>query len=358
MIKRFYTRNIYHISAWLVTLCFISADLQAQVTEYKTNVSRRGTAAGAMLEIGVGARAEALGGAFTAIADDPSALYWNPAGIINIQSLSVQASKTDWLVGTDFNTIDLVVPLPSMSSALGFHIAMLDYGENPVRTDFRPEGTGEVYSANDLVAGIYWAMSITQTFSVGLGVKYFQQKIWHVSGSTAAIDLAVLYETPVSGLRLGGSISNLGPEFGLEGRDLTRTADIDGVKDKYYNNDNVPIQLATETYPLPLLFRFGVAYLLPFNEDYSVQFATNVNHPSDDKESLDLGVEVKLWDMVYLRGGYQSLFIDYSANGLALGGGLKYTLGDIVKLTVDYAYTDWSILASTNRFTLGVESAF
>jgi hypothetical protein len=350
-------RTVCYLLALFIVSFLISENLQAQVTEYKTDVSRRGTAAGAMLEIGVGARAEALGGAFVAIADDPSALYWNPAGIVNIQSLSLQASKTDWLVGTNFNTIDLVVPLPSLSSSLGFHLAMLDYGENPVRTVFRPEGTGEIYSASDLVAGVYWAMSITNSFSVGLGVKYFQQQIWHETGSTLALDLAVLYETPLKGLRLGGSISNLGPEFSLQGRDLTRTADIDGIKDKYYNNDNVPIELATESYPLPMLFRFGVAYLLSLNDDYSVQFAANVNHPSDDKESLDLGVETKLWDIVFLRAGYQSIFLDYAANGLALGGGLKYTFENIVTLSVDYAYTDWSILASANRFSLGVNAA-
>jgi uncharacterized protein YfiM (DUF2279 family) len=357
MIRRNWNCNHYFLPVLLFLYVLAAGNLQAQVTEYQTDVSRRGTSAGAMLEIGVGARAEALGGAFVAIADDPSALYWNPAGIINIPSLSLQATKTDWLVGTNFNALDMVIPLPSLSSALGFHLAMLDYGENPVRTIFRPEGTGEVYSASDMVAGLYWAMSITNSFSVGLGVKYFQERIWHVSGSTIAIDLAVLYDTPLKGLRLGGSISNLGPEFGLQGRDLTRTADIDGIKDEYYNNDNVPIELATETYPLPMLFRFGVSYLLDFSEDYTVQMAANVNHPSDDKESLDLGAEIKLWEIVFLRAGYQSLFLDYAANGLALGGGLKYTLGDIVTLSVDYAYTDWSILASTNRFTLGVAAA-
>jgi hypothetical protein len=208
-----------------------------------------------------------------------------------------------------------------------------------------------------MVAGIYWALSITNTFSVGLGLKYFQEQIWHVSGSTVAMDLSVLYETPVKGLKLGGTISNLGPEFGLEGRDLTRVADIDGRVDDYYNNDNVAINLATETYPLPLLFRFGVAYLVPFSTDYSVLVAANVNHPSNDKESVDLGMEAKIWEILFLRAGYQSLFTDYSANGLALGGGLKYTFGDVVTVSVDYAYTDWSILASTNRFTLGVDAA-
>ncbi len=325
------------------------ADLQ-----YDTDVSRRGTSAGTMLEIGVGARAEAMGGAFVAIANDASALYWNPAGAARLPRLAIQATKTEWFVGTTFNAIDLVVPLPMMNSGLGLHIALLDYGENPVRTVFRPEGTGEYYSARDFVAGLYWAMNITDRVSVGLGVKYFQQTIWHVKGSTMAADLSILFDTPLKGLSLGGAISNLGPEFGLSGRDLTRVADIDGRKDKYYNNDNIAIQLATEKYPLPLLFRFGVAYQWMLNSSNSLTFATNLNHPSDDVETADIGCEAKFFNMVFLRAGYHSLFADYAVNGLTLGAGLQYKILGVATINIDYAWSDWTVLSSVNRFTVGI----
>lgn len=328
------------------------ADLQ-----YDTNVSRRGTSAGAMLEIGVGARAEALGGSFVAIADDPSALYWNPAGISRIQSISIQVSKTDWFVGTKFNTVDLVVPIRLISSSLGFHLALLDYGSNPVRTVFRPEGTGEFYSASDFVAGLYWALSITDRVSVGVGLKYFQETLWHVKGSTIATDLSILFDTPLKGLRLGGALSNLGPEFGLSGRDLTRVADYDGRKDKYYNNDNIAVNLATETYPLPLLFRFGISYTLNFNAQNSLVVASNINHPSNDVETVDLGMETKLMNIFFLRAGYHSLFADYAADGLTLGAGFAYKILGMATITFDYAWSDWTVLASVNRFTIGI-SAF
>jgi len=324
---------------------------------YDTEVNRRGTAAGTMLEIGVGARAEALGGAFVAVADDPSALYWNPAGIARFPSISLQATKTDWFVGTKFHAVDLIVPIPIVSSALGLHLAMLDYGENPVRTVFRPEGTGETYSAADFVAGLYWALSITDRVSVGLGMKYFQERIWHVKGSTLAADLSILFDTPLRGLRLGGAISNLGPEFGLSGRDLTRITDVDGRRDKYFNNDNIAIQMATETYSLPLLFRFGMAYEWEYDNNNSVLFAGNINHPSNDVETVDLGCEVKLLNAAYLRAGYHSLFNDEAANGLTLGAGLRYSLAGAATISLDYAWSDWTVLSSVNRFTLGI-SAF
>lgn len=335
----------------------LSAQINPGDLAYDTNVSRRGTAAGTMLEIAVGARAEALGGAFVAIADDPSALYWNPAGIAQIHSISLQATKTNWLVDTQFNALDLVLPIQMVNSSLGFHLAMLDYGSNPVRTIFRPEGSGETYSAFDFVAGLYWALNITDKISVGLGMKYFQQQIWHVKGSTLASDLSILFDTPLQGLHLGGTISNLGPEFGLSGRDLTRVADADGRKDLNFNNDNVAIQLATETYPLPLLFRFGLAYDVPLNSKTGLKLATNVNHPSDDVESMDLGMEAKMLDVLFLRAGYHSLFTDYAADGITLGAGLRYKFKGAATITVDYAWSDWTILASVHRFTIGI-SAF
>ena len=332
----------------------------AQVTPsesaYTTNATRRGTAAGAMLEIGIGARAEALGGAFTAVADDPSALYWNPAGITQMNSLTVQFTNTAWFVETQFNSLDLIVPLKSVSSALGFHLAMLDYGSNPVRTVFRPEGTGETYDAGDYVAGLYWAYDMTDRVAISLGVKYFHQRIWHVEGSAIGTDLSILFQTPLKGLRLAGVIRNLGEDFGLSGRDLTRVIDVDGRKDQVYNDDNVPIQLATEAYSLPLLFRFGMAYKWTFNQKTSLQFMGNLNHPSDDVESVDLGVEGRLFNLVYLRAGYHSLFADYAADGLTLGAGLRYKILGQSTLTFDYSWSDWSVLSYVNRFSIGISA--
>ena len=360
--------RLKEIKSFCLSICTVLAlfllvfEAKAQVNPselaYDTDVSRRGTTAGAMLEIGVGARAEALGGAFVAIADDPSALYWNPAGITNIRAVSLQATKTDWFVDTKFNTVDLVVPIPVASSALGLHLAMLDYGTNPVRTVFRPEGTGEMYTAHDFVAGLYWALAITDRVSVGLGAKYFQETIWHVSGSTIGIDLSILFETPLKGLKLGGTISNLAPEFGLSGRDLTRVADVDGRRDTYFNNDNLAIQWATEKYPLPMLFRFGLAYEWVLSQKNSLLFATTLNHPSNNVETVDVGMEAKIFDVGYLRAGWRSLFADYSADGLTLGAGLRYKILGAAVLTFDYSWTDWTVLSSVNRFTIGVSGYY
>jgi len=332
------------------------AQIDADNLEFDTDANKRGSAAAAMLGIGVGARAEALGGAFVAIADDPSALYWNPSGIVQMNSFSILVTKANWFVDTDFSTLDLVVPIGSMNSAIGLHLAILDYGDNPVRTVFRPEGTGETYSASDFVVGLYWAMSITDRVSISLGMKYFQETIWHVKGSTIAADLSILFQTPWKGLKLGGTISNLGGEFGLSGRDLTDVADVDGRKPIYFNNDNVPINIATEEYPLPLLFRFGIAYKWEIDESNSITIASNLNHPSNNVESVDAGLEARIFKSFFLRGGYQSMFTDYSANGLTLGAGINYKILDVMSIIVDYSWSDWGVLSSVHRVSVGISA--
>lgn len=348
--------NIILLILFLISFQNNNAQIATDNINFDTDVSRRGAAAGTMLGIGVGARAEALGGAFVAIADDPSALHWNPAGIIQIPSLSIQATSTKWFVDTDFNTFDIVMPMQNLGSAIGFHLAMLDYGENPVRTVKRPEGTGEKYSAFDFVASLYWTIGITDRVSTSVGVKYFSQTIWHVSGSTIALDLSLLFKTPVKGLTLGGSLSNFGTEFNLTGRDLTTIMDVDGRLPIDLNRLNVPVSIETETYPLPLLFRFGIAYKYQIDERNSITVASNLNHPSNNKESIDLGIEVEVFNSFYLRSGYQSLGLESAENGLTLGCGISYKFFDFSRVTFDYSWSEWGVLGAINRFTIGLSA--
>ena len=329
-------------------LVFSFTNIYAQ---FETDVSGVGTHAAEFLVIGVGARAMAMGGAYAAVANDPTALYYNPAGIVWMDNIQIEVMHNEWLVDTDYDFIGATMPLPFWNSSIGASFIMLNFGEQPVRTVERPTGTGEYYSAASYAFGITFASALTNNFSFGISGKYIYEKIWNVSGGTAALDLGIFYNTPYKGLRLGMSMSNYGGENSLSGRDLDTTVDPDLYNDGVWR---VPVTFKTSGYPLPLLFRFGLSYEQELGSLGSVLLATDLNHPSNSTESINLGIEYNYAGVFFLRAGYENLYEHDAINGLTFGGGVDYTLPGFMGFRVDYAFSDWGPFESAHRFSLGL----
>jgi len=220
-----------------------------------------------------------------------------------------------------------------------------------VRTVERPEGTGELWDARDYAVGLTWALALTDRFSFGLTGKYVSQKIWHETGSAMALDLGIHYNTMLKGLKLGLAMCNFGNEIGLRGRDLDTSVDPD---EKNENIDRVPAEYKTGSYPLPLLFRFGIAYERDLGRLGTALVTVDVNHPSNSTESVNLGAEYGFASLFYLRGGYANLFEKDKSNGLTLGGGLDYYRRGSMGFRIDYAWSDWGILEESHRFSVGI----
>ena len=335
-----------------ITILILLMIIQQPVwTQFETDVSGSGTTAASFLEIGVGARAMALGGAYTAVADGPTALYYNPASIVWLSGIQVEFMHNNWLVETNHDFIGAVFPLPFFNSSLGLSFTSLSYGEQPVRTVERPEGTGELYEALDIAVAVTFAAALTERFSFGLTGKYINQMIWNVSGGTAAIDLGIFYRPAVEGLQMGMSISNFGGNISLSGRDLDTTVDPDEDNE---NIDRIPVSYKTDHFPLPILFRAGISYKREFGTLGSLLGSIDVHHPTNASESMSMGLEYGFRDMFFLRVGYSSLFEQDAENGLTLGLGLDLYLKDNLGFRIDYAYSDWGILDSSSRLSLGI----
>src|SRR5437762_4483401 len=78
--------------------------------QFSLGSQRAGTSSGSFLKIGVGARAAALGEAFVAVANDPSAIYWNPAGLASMQRQEFQLSHLEWPADIRYEFLAYVVP--------------------------------------------------------------------------------------------------------------------------------------------------------------------------------------------------------------------------------------------------------
>src|SRR4030066_1696025 len=94
-------------------------------------VKKAGTSAAKFLSIGVGPRANAMGGAFTSLANDASAMYWNPAGIALIDQYQAIFTYTKLFADINLNYFGIVIPADEFGS-FGVSVTALNYGEMDV----------------------------------------------------------------------------------------------------------------------------------------------------------------------------------------------------------------------------------
>ncbi len=333
------------------TLMIIMVAVSTAFAQFEGTVTNVGTNAAAFLEIPVGARAVAMGGSYVALANDPTALYYNPSGIVWMNNVQVELMHNEWLVDTNFEYAAATMPLPVFNAALGVSLTLLDYGEQKVRTVDRPEGTGQNYSARDYAVSLTYAQAITDRFSFGLTGKYINQKIFNTSGGTMALDIGIFYLTPVKGLNLGMSITNFGGEMRITGRDLDTVVDPDP---EHETINNVPVSYKTESFPLPQLFRAGISYNMDWGTYGSLTVSTDVLHPSNNTESMNFGIEYGYAGILFLRAGHENTFEKDGINGLTLGGGIDYRAPGSIGFRIDYAWSQWELFDNVHRFSIGL----
>ena len=318
------------------------------------SVSRSGTTAGAFLQIGVGPRAAALGGAVTAGVADATALYWNPAGLAAMRTGEVVSAHSEWLADVSHDYVGVAVPL--WGGVAGASVTILGVPEQEVRTELDQDGTGETFDASSTALGITYGRAITERFALGGTVKLIQERIWHSSASAVAVDIGTQFRTDFfGGLVIGAQLSNFGTDLRLDGRDLRTTVDPAPSQDG--NNGQIPADYALDAWSLPLDFKLGIV-ARPLNTALNqLTVAVDALHPSSNYESLNVGAEYGFRERFFLRGGFQGLFLDEAEGGLSLGVGVHQPLpypDGMAKL--DFAYRDAGRLGRVQ--TIGLSLTF
>jgi opacity protein-like surface antigen len=330
-----------------VLLCGERVQSQSSVT----HVSKKGTTAAPFLSIGQGARAAAMGSAFVAVANDASAIYWNPGGLARLSGVQVSFEHTRWIAETQYSFVGFAYSLGDLGT-LGLSLTTSNLGEMNVTTVDEPRGTGETFKATDLSVSLAYSVSLTNNFSIGFNPKFIRQSIWKMSADAVALDLGILYNTPFPGITLGMSIANFGTEMRLFGNSTLVLYDLD--PESGGNNERIPANLQTEAWDLPLNFRVGISYSPPLGDLHRATISLDAMHPNDDYESVNIGGEYVFSDLIALRGGYKALFLSAAEESYAFGFGLRQHLLGNVLIQIDYAYMDFGRLKNVQKLSLGV----
>ena len=287
-----------------------------------------GTAGAQFLEIGVSARAVGMGDAFLAISNDASALYYNPAGLVQLEKTELLASHIEYPADINYEFLGLAYPSNQLGGVLGVGFYMLNSGDIPLTTYFYPldedpYSSLQTFSAKEYALALSYGVSLTDRFSVGLTFKYIGQSYEKEKASGWAADIGTLYNTGFRGFKIAMVISNFGPDLKF-------------------------IQME---YPLPMNFKFGGSLDIINNGSHKATFALEGSHPNDNLEKFNGGLEYWYNDALALRIGNH---FSNDTGGFTAGAGLKMKLSQL-NLGFDYAYHDFGYLNQIHRFSVNVK---
>lgn len=341
-----------------ILLCISTSVASSQIISVTAgNFTKVGLAGGQFLKIGVGARGTGMAGAYSALGNDVTSIFWNPAGIAGVERYAADFSQTLWFAGMTHSFAAVVIPVGE-KFRLGASFTGFSSGDINVTTTAQQEGNGGIYNVSDIAIGVTLAGHLTEQFSFGATAKYVQHAFTNMSASGFVFDIGTRYNTGFNGLVLGFSINSLGTQQAFDGPDITRTnPPVNGT-----NTSPLDMQLQTASFSMPLSFRAGVGLDLckgvVFEQEvdgdgvlqHSWTTAFDFETYSDVPEQFAIGTEYTWKEFVSLRAGYR---FGSDQFGLAGGIGIRYNGGGFDG-QIDYSINPSQNLGLINRFSVAM----
>ena len=303
----------------LVPLLFLLAN-SASGTSHAVHTSaffdrdQPGATAANFLKIGIGARARGMGGAFVGLADDPSAVYWNPAGLSQLDCPQVLFMHDRWAQDIRYEYLGYALPIDARNSvaiaAVFLHMGeILGYDENDKPTSF--------FSAYDAAMLLGYSRRISSRLSLGWTAKGILEKMEDEKAQAAAFDLGLLYNSNI--LSFGLSLRNLGTK----------------------------LKFMEKEHPLPTDLKAGIAFRALNGH---LLLSTDMDLLIDSPPTFRHGIECNFQDILYARGGVEHRTQNQSSpssTSPTVGGGIR-----ISKLQLDYTYSSVKTLGDLHNFSL------
>ena len=330
------------------SLVFLFAVVLGFMTVPMLALADEGSHAAEFLSHGVGARALGMGSSFVSIADDATAAYWNPAGLVQIQRRAFAAMYSDSFGAAqggflgkglvEYNFFSYVQQIEGIGNVgiswirLGVddipHTTFVDVNGNGRLGDFLDKDgdgikdPGELYIDRPEVAGYFsnvdnallisYARRVHPNFSIGGNLKLLRQLLFENSGNGFGLDIGLMVK-PLDGLHIGAML-----------------ADATGTQIRW-NTDAEPV------FTRDLRFRLGMSYRIPLPVIGKVTFGVDLETNRKDLQTdggteriFRFGGEYWLFDVVALRIGAEGM-------KLATGAGIHLRFGETA-LFADYAF--------------------
>lgn len=365
--------------AALALAATLATPARAQIA---TDNTAYGTTSGEFLLLGAGARGVALGGAFAALATDVTALYYNPGGAALMTRPQAMVSTYSYVADTRYSWIGVAFPMSGGARALGFSAGTFGFSGQPVYTVEDPDGDGRTYSVAETFLQATYSQNFSDRFSAGLNLKVITDKLGSTSATAFAVDFGTNFHAMVGErpIRAAFVIQNLGSALAHSGSGLDVGVEREpplGVVDVPPAQEPAQAQLKSKEFGLPVMFRVGVALDVYQQGANRLTVLSEFTQPNNTKPAAGAGLEFAMTNIgnsgfsLAARGSYtlqpdndldpgsgagfttQESVSSFSTDGLAIGGGLGYTRGDL-NLGFDYAYRHLGPLQGTNFLSFSI----
>jgi outer membrane protein OmpA-like peptidoglycan-associated protein len=289
-----------------------------------------GKYAAPFLAISPYARQVGMGEAFTALANDVNVMRYNVGGLGNLQSTALSLHFHKWIDDTQQGAVEAAFPLPSGFGVLGFNLTYFNEGKiADLNSDFQQIGT--TTESNDIVFSFGYGRPIpilSNKLTFGAAFKFIRQDLGGVSASANGIDFGMVLV-----------LKNV--NFGATMQNFTVSK----------------LQFLDQSALLPETVRGGVALRLPFSGDrHKLNIGTDVAKvldSSDKKVRVYSGAELRIAEVVALRGGYKFHDTELSRWGAGFGVIIPMEWLGGSRTELDYAYSPLTAFDSqAHRFSL------
>ncbi|MBN1621979.1 MAG: PorV/PorQ family protein [Endomicrobiales bacterium] len=276
-----------------------------------------GTTGADFLKIGPAARPCGMAGAFVAVSDETSGMFWNPAGLGFMVSPELQTTYILWPGDLYYSYLAYSHPTKQGIYALG-----LQYLSGSKIEKFVNGASFGSLNYYDGAANVLFSRRLRETLSAGVNLKYIKSHLDSSDESALTGDVGLLYRTFEESFSFGLSGKNL---FGKIGKD-----------------------------DLPQEFKTGIAYKSDLPQHYSdILFSIEVAQPKDSPVYYAAGIEHWGGRTLGLRIGYKYIPDDKQRSSMdnlsPWSAGLSIR---VQSCAIDYSYQPMAALGNAHRITL------
>lgn len=237
-----------------------------------------------IFSLGAGSRAISMGGAFTALGDDASALYYNPAALRLNRYAGIMVNHIQLFSGFSDASYDFIGLAYPTISAGSFGVGFMTAGAGGIREfDAFSRELGEI-SYRESQGLLAYAFDLPWThfgkITAGSSVKILSQRVGEFSSTGTGLDVGFLYRVPrIEGLVLGCNLQDI---VGAETKLQSVPERVDGT------------------------VMFGIGYSHVFENGSALNLAVQIDTPEREDRDIRFGAEYSIKRMLSVRLGYDS----------------------------------------------------